>query len=826
MPIGTAVEVPENYNAMAPRIGRVVSTTRSSFKVRFDQLGTDADITLGQQRYRIVQEEERPAAAAKRSHRGRQTAEPEQKRRRRQEGVPPPTGGATPQAGAAPWLASTATATHTTLPDASRGDCWSGESSLPIKQEIAEPAAIKQEVTEHLAEMVAGRPGTPPGLPPAAQERAAAAPATEEGGGNEERAGSGDGASPEQACLDPDDLSEEEDMIEQADVLKAAGNDFFKDQRYAEACSKYTEAIAAVDAGGATPAQTLAQVSAGEEIVKSCLLNRAASNLKLDKPSDANADCEKVLELDPQSVKALFRKSQALSQMAPEGAGDANSALLKEAKDTLRKAANLEPKNTQVRKAYREVLARIQGGSPTKDDCAAKEAAERAAIEKADEERRRLDAARRAGEQAALYRDAAASCNATSAQVQAVAVGTKVRKFFEGYGTFNGRVESIDYESFDEPSYLVRYEDSEEEELSDWQVCELIVASSPQPRPLPGAPPGRAAGTAAAAARAATPPREAANLDQTVSWRARGGGGPRVDDADEDWQPEKTQDNAPKNTGGRPRTKDHPQAPAEVAALVARRMAAGEAASPFYGVVWDDKPGGYFLAKLWHNSKHLILGRFAAELDAARSVDAEARRLRGAQAHGGHSSSHHRGNKYSQTWRLNFPTAEEAAAVAKQDEELAARRRNADASEARAKQRQEAGQRASPFIGVSWNKLSRVWRADIGVPSTDRGTKSSSSTSCCGNFGSEEEAARSYDSAARKLRGAMAHTPHIKRSHRRAKPWQLNFPTAEEQAVVEAGVIPEPVPAAPRAADPRAAEPEVPPSPGAAAAAPPPSPAA
>ena len=196
--------------------------------------------------------------------------------------------------------------------------------------------------------------------------------------------------------------SEDEDTIDQADGLKAQGNEHFKEQRYAQAVRMYTEAIEVVQS--VKGAASLAQISTGDEIIKSCLLNRAASHLKLLKPSDANTDCDKVLELDPNSVKALFRKGQALSQMAP-GGGEANSALLKEAKDSLRKAAKLEPNNTQVRRAYREVVAKIQG-SPTKDDSptkdlAAEKEAERIKKEKEDAERRRLEAARREGERLA-----------------------------------------------------------------------------------------------------------------------------------------------------------------------------------------------------------------------------------------------------------------------------------------------------------------------------------------------------------------------------------------------------------------------------------------
>ena len=167
--------------------------------------------------------------------------------------------------------------------------------------------------------------------------------------------------------------------MDQAERHKLKGNEYFKEQRYAQAVRMYTEAIEVVQS--AQGVASLAQHAAGDEIVKSSLLNRAASNLKLDKPSETNTDCDKVLELDPGSVKALFRKGQALSQMS-ENAGDLKSGLLKEAKETLRKAARIEPNNKQVRAAFYEVMAKMEesptkASSPSKDSAAEQEAERR-----------------------------------------------------------------------------------------------------------------------------------------------------------------------------------------------------------------------------------------------------------------------------------------------------------------------------------------------------------------------------------------------------------------------------------------------------------------
>ena len=61
-------------------------------------------------------------------------------------------------------------------------------------------------------------------------------------------------------------------------------------------------------------------------------------------------------------------------------------------------------------------------------------------------------------------------------------------------------------------------------------------------------------------------------------------------------------------------------------------------------------------ATIRHEGRAQRLGSFAEEEAAARAFDEAARRLRGDAAHGGRAS------KFSQPWRLNFPTDAESAA--------------------------------------------------------------------------------------------------------------------------------------------------------------------
>ena len=92
-----------------------------------------------------------------------------------------------------------------------------------------------------------------------------------------------------------------------------------------------------------------------------------------------------------------------------------------------------------------------------------------------------------------------------------------------------------------------------------------------------------------------------------------------------------------------------------------------------------------------------------------------------------------------------------------------------DAAEAMVATRRAQGAASSPFIGVAWHKNDRVWSAQI---------SESSQLKNLGSFSSEEEAARSYDAAARALRGAAAHGGS---GGGGSKVHALNFPTDLEQ---------------------------------------------
>ena len=212
--------------------------------------------------------------------------------------------------------------------------------------------------------------------------------------------------------------------------------------------------------------------------------------------------------------------------------------------------------------------------------------------------------------------------------------------------------------------------------------------------------------------------------------------------------------------------------------------------SKYVGVTFcpEGKSGGHWRAQIQHPVTHVKveIGWFQSDEQAARAYDIAARRLRGAQAHGGGWSGSGQVVDAGQEniWRLNFPTERERAAApgvaAGPDRAQAAADVAASvllSREAVAK-RTAAGEKASPYHGVRWYRKDERWRIQITDESTGKKI-------VLGSFIDEVAAARAYDAAAREAHGDKAHGWPTRNRKRR---W-LNFPTAEEIAAVPAGSV-------------------------------------
>ena len=165
-----------------------------------------------------------------------------------------------------------------------------------------------------------------------------------------------------------------------------------------------------------------------------------------------------------------------------------------------------------------------------------------------------------------------------------------------------------------------------------------------------------------------------------------------------------------------------------------KREATGpaEKVSKFLGVSWN-KGDMKWRVGIFHDHRKIGLGRFDNEAEAARTYDAEARKLKGARA------------------RLNFPNTGEIQGHGRM------LRTPAEVRLAR-----EIGAQKSQYRGVCWDKQRCKWKAQIKDPVANK-------VKHLGLFIDEELAARSYDDAERSMHPGEA---------------KINFPLAgEEQAV-------------------------------------------
>jgi 3-phosphoinositide dependent protein kinase-1 len=145
-------------------------------------------------------------------------------------------------------------------------------------------------------------------------------------------------------------MSEDESGHLVVEQLKATGNEFFKQQLYAPAAASYTDALMALGPYGAAGGDGTEAESAKAALRVTCLLNRAACRLKVREFPGAAEDCSQVLAGDPDNVKALFRRGQALVELKK----------LEEAKVDLLRAAKLAPKDSSIRQHYEGVKAALK----------------------------------------------------------------------------------------------------------------------------------------------------------------------------------------------------------------------------------------------------------------------------------------------------------------------------------------------------------------------------------------------------------------------------------------------------------------------------------
>lgn len=142
------------------------------------------------------------------------------------------------------------------------------------------------------------------------------------------------------------DLNNEE-KIEAAGKKKEEGNALFKSGKYARASKRYEKAAKYIEYDTSFSEDEKKQ---SKQLKISCNLNNAACKLKLKDYKEAAKLCTKVLELDSQNVKALYRRVQAYIQLAD----------LELAEADIKKALEIDPDNRDVKLEYKILKEKIK----------------------------------------------------------------------------------------------------------------------------------------------------------------------------------------------------------------------------------------------------------------------------------------------------------------------------------------------------------------------------------------------------------------------------------------------------------------------------------
>lgn len=145
------------------------------------------------------------------------------------------------------------------------------------------------------------------------------------------------------------DLSAEE-KLELARANKEKGNKAYKEGKYVRAVNKYEAAIKPIefdkDMDEAMKKET-------KEMKRVLWLNIAAVCLKQNEWNKVISNCDKVLQSDPNNIKALFRRSQAYMSRSD----------FIEAEADIRLAYNLDPSNRDVRAQYKKLKQQMKSSS-------------------------------------------------------------------------------------------------------------------------------------------------------------------------------------------------------------------------------------------------------------------------------------------------------------------------------------------------------------------------------------------------------------------------------------------------------------------------------
>lgn len=137
------------------------------------------------------------------------------------------------------------------------------------------------------------------------------------------------------------------EKIEAAAKKKEEGNALFKAGKYQRASKRYEKAVKFIEYDSTFSDEEKKQAKA---LKITCNLNNAACKLKLKDYKEAEKLCTKVLELDSNNVKALYRRAQACIQLADFDVAERD----------IKKALEIDPENREVKMEYRLLKEKVK----------------------------------------------------------------------------------------------------------------------------------------------------------------------------------------------------------------------------------------------------------------------------------------------------------------------------------------------------------------------------------------------------------------------------------------------------------------------------------
>lgn len=154
--------------------------------------------------------------------------------------------------------------------------------------------------------------------------------------------------------LYPDDsdvnFKEIDQVLQIAEQIKSSGNTFFKKGDFVAANMKYKKALRYLNELHEVNEANSDLVKRMNSLVLPCILNSAASKIKLKLYDAALEDCDEALDIEPKNPKALFRRGQAF-----HGKSDYERSLA-----DLQEALKLAPSDKSVMSELAAVKGEIQ----------------------------------------------------------------------------------------------------------------------------------------------------------------------------------------------------------------------------------------------------------------------------------------------------------------------------------------------------------------------------------------------------------------------------------------------------------------------------------